>query len=728
MAKPRVTAGGGLSAVRYVLRKGVEAGGFWKLYQRLRLRNTCKTCALGMGGQRGGMVNESGHFPEVCKKSVQAQVADMQSAISEDFFRSTPIAYLESQTPAQMENFGRLAFPLLAEPGDTHFRRVSWKEAFDRTGEAFKLAEPSKVFWYASGRSGNEAAYLFQLVARAYGTANIHNCSYYCHQASGVGLARIYGSGTASIVLEDIAKADFVMVIGANPASNHPRLITQLVNLRRRGGKVLVINPLREIGLVKFRIPSDWRSMLFGSDVSDLYLQPKAGTDIALLKALLKGVLERKAEDREYIENFTSGWEETIADIEASSWEELTSFCRVEKEQIDRAVDLICQAKRGVFCWAMGLTHHVHGVDNIQALANLALARGWLGKPGVGMLPIRGHSNVQGVGSVGVTPALKEGFAKKLEEVYGITVPKDPGKDTYASMLEAAEGRIDAALMLGGNLYLSNPDSAWAGKALRRIPFSAYISTKLNPGHVHGRGQTTVILPALVRDEEAQFTTQESMFNYVRLSEGGKAGIEGEMKSEVEIISEIADRILPDGGFDWKKLRSHEALREEIAKVVPGYAAIGAIGKTKEEFQIDGRTFHKPEFKTADGKAAMAVTPLPNLPIKDDEFVLMTIRSEGQFNCVVYEEEDLYRGNRTRDVVMISQRDADRLDLAEDESVIVETDAGQMAARVSIFDIAPGTLAMYYPEANILVTRHTDPGSKTPAYKSVAARVRKRVA
>ncbi|MCA9448490.1 MAG: histidine kinase, partial [Candidatus Omnitrophica bacterium] len=215
---------------------------------------------------------------------------------------------------------------------------------------------------------------------------------------------------------------------------------------------------------------------------------------------------------------------------------------------------------------------------------------------------------------------------------------------------------------------------------------------------------------------------------YVRLSEGGKAGIEGEMKSEVEIISEIADRILPDGGFDWKKLRSHEALREEIAKVVPGYAAIGAIGKTKEEFQIDGRTFHKPEFKTADGKATMAVTPLPSLPVKDDEFVLMTIRSEGQFNCVVYEEEDLYRGNRTRDVVMISQRDADLQDIVEDESVIVETDAGQMAARVSIFDIAPGTLAMYYPEANILVTRHTDPGSKTPAYKSVAARVRKRVA
>ncbi len=726
MAKPRVGAAGGLAALRYVLGKGIEAGGVWKLYQRLSLRNTCKTCALGMGGQKGGMVNESGHFPEVCKKSVQAQVGDMQGAIPEDFFQANPIAFLESRTPAQMENLGRLAFPLLAEPGDTHFRRIPWKEAFDRTGEAFRKADPNRVFYYASGRSGNEAAYLFQLVARAYGTANIHNCSYYCHQASGVGLARIYGSGTASILLEDIEKADFVIVIGANPASNHPRLITQLVNLRNRGGKVIVINPLKELGLVRFRVPSDWRSMLFGSDVSDLYLQPKAGTDIALLKALLKGVLERKGEDRDYLRDYTSGWEETIEDIENTSWEELTAFCGVDRDQIDRAVELVCQAKRGIFCWAMGLTHHVHGVDNIQALANLALSRGWLGRPGMGLLPIRGHSNVQGVGSVGVTPALKEGFAKKLEEIYGITVPKDPGKDTYASMIEADEGRIDAALMLGGNLYLSNPDSTWAGQALRQIPFTAYISTKLNPGHVHGRGQTTVILPALVRDEESQYTTQESMFNYVRLSEGGEPSIEGEMKSEVEIISEIADRILPDSPFDWKKLRSHEALREEIAKVVPGYEAIEKIGKTKEEFQINGRTFHEPQFKTPDGRARMGVTPLPKLPVKEDEFVLMTIRSEGQFNCVVYEEEDLYRGNTRRDVVMISEQDADRLELEEGERVLVETDAGKLAVSVSIADIAPGTLAMYYPEANVIVTRHTDPGSKTPAYKSVAARIRKR--
>lgn len=728
MAKPRVSAAGGLAAMRYVFRKGIEAGGVWKLYQRLRLKNSCKTCALGMGGQKGGMVNEAGHFPEVCKKSVQAQAADMQGAIPELFFQETPIAFLESRTPAQMENLGRLAFPLIAEPGDSHFRRIDWREAFDRTGNAFAEADPDRVFFYSSGRSSNEAAYLFQLIARAYGTANIHNCSFYCHQASGVGLARIYGSGTASIQLEDIEKADFVIVIGANPASNHPRLITQLVNLRRRGGRVLVINPLKEIGLVRFRIPSDWRSMLFGSDISDLYLQPRPGTDIALLKAILKGVLEKKGEDREFLENHTTGWPEVESDLAESSWEDLLAFCGVPREEVDRAVDMICSAERGVFCWAMGLTHHVHGVDNIQALANLALSRGWLGRPGAGLLPIRGHSNVQGVGSVGVSPVLKEEFARKLEDLYGITVPRSPGKDTYASMVEAYEGRIEAALMLGGNLYLSNPDSVWSGRALRNIPFSVYISTKLNPGHVHGRGQTTLILPPLARDEEREWTTQESMFNYVRLSEGGAPAVSGEMKSEVEIVSEIADRILPKGRFDWRKLRSHEALREEIAKVVPGYGAIGRIGKTKEEFQIEGRTFHEPEFKTPDGRARCAVTPLPDLGLGEDEFVLMTIRSEGQFNCVVYEEEDVYRGNARRDVVMISQGDADRLGLEEGERVIVESETGRMSASVAVADIAYGALAMYYPEANILVPRRTDPDSKTPGFKSVVARIRKREA
>ena len=278
---------------------------------------------------------------------------------------------------------------------------------------------------------------------------------------------------------------------------------------------------------------------------------------------------------------------------------------------------------------------------------------------------------------------------------------------------------------MGGNLYSSNPDLEWASKALRSIPFTTYISTKLNPGHVHGRGGITLILPPLARDEEAQWTTQESMFNYVRLSEGGTPAVEGDLKSEVEIISEIARRILPDGRFDWGRFRDHRTLREEIAKVVPGYGALKEIDQTRKEFQIEGRTFHEPKFKTGDGKARFYVTSLPDFTVAEDEFRLMTLRSEGQFNTVVYEEEDLYRGNSHRNVVMMSRSDADRLGVHEGERVVVQSETGRMKVSAAIVDIAEGSLAMYYPEANALVPRKLDTRSKTPAFKSIAVRLLK---
>ncbi len=728
MARPRVAAGGGLEAVAYVLRKGREAGGLLRLYRRLRSRNACKSCALGMGGQQGGMVNEAGHFPEVCKKAVQAQAGDMVAPIAERYFRSTPIAAMERLGSAELERLGRLAFPVLAADGDPHFRRVAWAEALDRAGAALRAARPEEVFFYSSGRSSNEAAFLMQLVARAYGTANIHNCSFYCHNASSVALAQVYGSGTASITLEDLAQADLVLVAGANPASNHPRLVGQLVHLRRRGGKVLMVNPLRELGLVRFRVPSDWRSMLFGSTVSDLYLQPHVGADVVLFKALLKGVVEAGALDRAFVAEHTSGWEAVAADLAASSWEELIERSGVARAEIDRAVALLGAARRGVFCWAMGLTHHAHGVDNVLALANLALARGWLGRPGCGLLPIRGHSNVQGVGSCGVTPGLKQAFAAKLQELYGITVMPGVGQDTYSSLVAAAEGRIQACVLLGGNLFASNPDRAWAAAALRKIPTSIAITTKLNEGHVQGRGRTAIILPVLARDEEAQATTQESMFNLVRLSEGGTPAVAGEMRSEVEVIASLAELILPPGRFDWSALRSHRRLREEMAKVVPGFGALARIDETRREFTIAGRTFHETRFATPDGRARLHPTPLPDFAPAAGEFRLMTLRSEGQFNTVVYEEEDLYRGNRRRDVVMMAAEDAARLGVVEGERVLVETDAGRLEAAVALVDIRPGSLAMYYPEANALVPRRLDGRSKTPAFKSVAARVRRAVA
>jgi anaerobic selenocysteine-containing dehydrogenase len=330
---------------------------------------------------------------------------------------------------------------------------------------------------------------------------------------------------------------------------------------------------------------------------------------------------------------------------------------------------------------------------------------------------------VQGVGSVGVSPAVKKAFAAKLEEVYGISVPGDPGQDTYASMVAAHEGRIQAAVLLGGNLFSSNPDSEWAETALRSIPFSLSITTKLNEGHVRGRGQTSIILPILARDEEFQPTTQESMFNFVRLSDGGIPAVAGEMRSEVEVLAELAERILPSGRFDWKSLRSHRHLRQEMAKVVPGMEDMAEIDKTGREFQIRGRTFHIPEFGTAERRAQFHVTPMPTEIVRAGQYRLTTIRSEGQFNTVVYEEEDLYRGNVRRDVVMMSADDALRSQLQEGEGVTVRTEAGSMHAHVAIIDIAPGNIAMYYPEANLLVPRKIDPQSKTPAFKSVAAEI-----
>jgi len=725
MVTPRVKAAGGFAAMKYVLAKGRSVGTV-ALYKRLRSNNACKTCALGMGGQQGGMVNEAGHFPEVCKKSVQAQAADMGKTITETDLRTLSVVELGRLSSAQAEAMGRLTFPIVCAAGDTHFRRASWEEAMRLAADAFTSTQADRTFWYASGRSSNEAAFLMQVVARAYGTNNVNNCSYYCHQASGVALTSIYGSGTASVSLDDLGTTELALVIGANPASNHPRLITQLINLRRRGGKVIVVNPLSELGLKKFRLPSQAKSLVIGSQVSDLYIQPHIGGDIALMVALLKGIIESGAVNESYIARHTESWESVRDAAVAASWDELVEHSGVARAEIDACVAMLAKAQSAVFMWAMGLTHHAHGVDNVRALANVAMARGFLGSPGSGLMPIRGHSNVQGIGSVGVSPQLKESFAKNLRERYGIVASPAPGMDTYACMNAAHDGRIDAALMLGGNLWGSNPDSRWSTAALARIGTSVSLTTKLNQGHFNGRARTTIVLPVLARDEEPESTTQESMFNFVRLSDGGTPAVDGEMRSEVAILSDLAQRILPRDRFDWSMITSHDSLRRAIADTVPGYGAVGEIGTTKKEFEIPNRVFHEGVFPTASGRAQFRHVEIPHVKRPVDGFMLMTIRSEGQFNSVVYDEEDLYRGTTRRDVVMMSPIDVARLGLREGDAVTVRSATGSLDVVVAEVDIRAGNTAMYYPEANVLVDRTLDPESLTPAFKSVAITVERR--
>ncbi len=709
--------------MRYSLLQARQAGGVLRLTRRLQAKNACKTCAVGMGGQHGGMRNEAGSFPEVCKKSIQAQAADMQPPIDAAFFRGNAISVLEQWSARELEQAGRLGFPVVWRQGDTHFRRLTWEDAYALVAGTLAKAVPARTFFYSSGRSSNEAAFLLQCFARVYGTNNVNNCSYYCHQASSVALQRSLGTSTATVSLEDLEKADLAVVVGANPASNHPRLITQLVHLRRRGGKVLVINPLKELGLVRFRVPSDWRSMLFASEVADVYLQPHIGADVAVLKLLLKRIVEGGHCDRTFLQDHVNGWLAIEEDLNCESEAALLQACGLQLAEVDAAAKLLVESRATIFAWAMGVTQHAHGVDNVQALINLALARGMVGKSGAGLLPIRGHSNVQGVGSVGFAPTLKAEFLRRLQQLYDVRLPSPPGLHTLASLEAAANGDIDCAFLLGGNLFSASPDSEWSRAALQNIGLTVYVTTKLNAGHIHGRGTVCLLLPALARDEESQCTTQESMFSYVRVSQGGAPPLSSEMRAETEIIAEIAGRVLPNGPVDFASLRSHAKLRDAIAAVVPGYESIGAVDRGGGEFVIPGRTLHTPGFASPDGRAQAVVTPLSTLAVGEGEMRLMTLRSEGQFNTVVYEDEDLYRGNERRDVVMMCEADAQRLGLVRDQPVLVRSATGAMKALVRFAGLPPGNLAMYYPEANVLVPRRIDSQSGTPVFKSVAVRL-----
>ncbi len=718
----RVNNGGGWAAIRYTLKKAKQAGGAWKLYRALRSKNTCKTCALGMGGQAGGMVNERGSFPEVCKKSVQAMVSDMQPAITAGFWTRHSIAELQTWTPRQLEIAGRLIQPVLANRHATHFQTITWADAFERIGKSLRGLNPDDTFWYFSGRSSNEAGFLLQLLARLYGTNNVNNCSYYCHQASGVGLNKALGTGTATVTLDDIEQADLVFVIGGNPASNHPRLMTSLTHLRRRGGKVIVINPVRELGLLRFRIPSDVRSMLFKSEIASHVVQPHIGGDLALLTGIAKAVVETGHVEAPFVHEHCRDADAYFSWLDTCGWAELESKSGVSEHEMRELAGLYSQSQATIFSWTMGITHHVHGVENVEAIVNLALLRGMVGREGAGLMPIRGHSNVQGMGSVGVTPKLKDEIFAGLQQQYGVQLPTGPGLDTMACMEAAQAGRLKAGVCLGGNLFGSNPDANYAREALGRLQLLVTLSTTLNTGHVHALADETLILPVLARDEEPQPTTQESMFNYVRLSDGGQVRVPGP-RSEVHVIAEIGERVVGStAGVDWKTMQQTSTIRNWIGSVVPGYGAIKQIDQTKQEFYIEGRTFHRPQFGTADGKAVLHRYAIPDLLANAEQGLrLMTIRSEGQFNTVVYEEEDLYRGQERRDLILMNPADLARLGLTPDQAVTVRSQVGEISGYLarSYEAIKPGNAMMYYPEANVLVPRTLDPQSKTPAFKAV---------
>jgi len=716
-------SGGGWAAIKYTLRMANKVG-WWRLWKAMTAKNACKTYALGMGGQAGGMRNEQGHWPEVCKKSLQAMVADMQHGLKPEFFARYSLRELQTLSPRELEWCGRLTQPLYAGPDDTHYRVITWDEALTRMADQLKRTRPDENFFYCSGRSSNEAGFVLQLFSRLYGTNYVNNCSYYCHQASGVGLTQALGSGTATVTLEDVEHADLFFLIGGNPASNHPRLMRTLMTVRRNKGQVIVINPVKEIGLVNFKVPSDPWSLMFGSEIASVYVQPHIGGDLALLTGIAKALLERNGIDRAFIERATDGFEDYAAMVQTTSWEDIEQQSGVDRATCEQLAERYAAAKNVIFGWCMGITHHEHGVAGVQSIINLALLRGMVGRPKAGLLPIRGHSNVQGIGSVGVTPNLRQKIFDNLEQTLKVSLPKTPGLDTMACMEAADAGHVRAAICLGGNLFGSNPDAQYAHQALGKLELVTYLNTTLNTGHAWGRGKETIILPVLARDEEPEPTTQESMFNFVRLSDGQKPRHQGP-RGEVAVLTTLAHMVLGNSGpVDWKSLERHCHVRELIAKIIPGYEQLATIEQTKKEFQIPGRTFHEAKFPTPNGRAQFTVHSLPPLRGTGRELRLMTVRSEGQFNTVVYEEEDIYRGQDRRNVILLHADDIARLGLKIDQKVTVRSAAGSLSGiLVRAFDIRAGNALMYYPEANVLVPRTLDPRSKTPAFKNVLVTV-----
>lgn len=723
--RPKDIIGGGAKKVLYTLNT-VRRIGVLSSAKALTSKNACKACGLGMGGQMGGMTNESGEFPSVCNKSVQAQSTDIQPPIPDVIFKHS-LAEFKQLSARELEKLGRLNTPLFKARDSQYFRPVEWQWALKQAADRFSSTEPDKSFFYSSGRSSNEAGFVLHLLARLYGTNNVNNCSFYCHQATNVGLHNTIGTGTATIELDDLNHCDLIFVIGANPASNHPRFIHKLQGCRERGGDVIVINPAREPGLVRFAVPKSARSMIVGgTEIATEYLQPNIGSDLSVFAAIGKALLEAQQIDQGFIEEYTSGFTDYKQQLEDSSWDELCECSGLSRQEIENVAGRYARADKVVFAWGMGITHHLHGVENVEAIANLSLLRGMIGKPHAGLLPLRGHSNVQGIGTIGVKPVLSKQVFDAMEQQLGIELPKKPGLDTLSCLTKAYEGAIDTALIMGGNLYEATPDSQWAQQAMDRIACKIFLTTTLNRGHIHGLDNSeAIIFPVTARDEEWQSTTQESMFNYVRLSDGGINRLTN-VKPEVEILCELASRLIPATTLDFEEFKKHDTIRQAIARIIPGMEALADIGVAKKEFHVQQRLRHQPNFKTDTGKAKFVGHQWRNRKSTTAQypFQLMSVRSEGQFNSIIYEESDSYRGAIHRWVVFMGNEDLERLGIKPGERVTLHSDTGEMRGlAVHEFSLPAGNLMVYYPEANVLVNRKTDPSSRTPAFKSIAVGV-----
>ncbi|MGL5082761.1 MAG: FdhF/YdeP family oxidoreductase [Microcoleaceae cyanobacterium] len=733
--------GGGLPIIQYWAEQTLSPEGP-QLWQKLLHKSACLSCAWGTGGQNGGFTNEVGENLQRCMKSVEAIAAELQPPIPSPFFERHSITELQQLTSLEADRLGRLSFPVILRPRRSHYEPIAWEEIYSLAEAAFRQP-PERVASYSSGRSSNEAAYLLQLMMRAQGSNNLADCSDLCHVASTVGLKQMFGSGTSMVSLENLKQADCVVLVGSNAPANHPRLMNELIQLRERGGNVIVINPVIEAGLVKFASPAfPMKSLFTGSEIASLYLQLIPGSDTALFVGIQKALIEANLLQIQYLQAYTEAWEAVVESAQSTPWAVITETCGVSQAEIEAAARLIATAKAVVFAWAMGVTQHENGVDNVHAIANTALLTGNAGKIGAGTMPIRGHSNVQGFGSMGVTVTLRPEIQTALEKLLGRSLSSVPGYHTR-NLIDAADaGKIETLLCLGGNLYAANPDSTQAKRALGQIETIFYLATKPNLGHFHGlAGQNTVIIPVLNRFETPHKTTTESGNNFVRLNSEGKTHLQtADLISEVEFLSELAHRLQGESPVNWRKLQDTQYIRQLIAQTIPGFEPLARIDQTHQEFTIGGRIFTEPKFATPSGKAKLFVTPLPKLRLPDAQtflntepnaepnaertsgivLALMTVRSYSQHNTVVYKVGDRYRGMPHRHCILLHPADAERAGFLEHSQVTVQGDAGKLDKIEVIYgSVRQGAALMFYPEVNVIFKARIDPKCGIPAFKRV---------
>lgn len=729
--------GGGLPVIQYWAEHTLSPEGP-KLWQTLLHKSACLSCAWGTGGQKGGFTNETGEKIQRCMKSVEAISAEIQPGIGQQFFEQYSVAELQNLTSLEADRLGRLSYPMILRAGKTHYERIAWDEVF-AIAEAALRQPPERVASYSSGRSSNEAAFLLQLMMRTLGSNNLADCSDLCHAPSTVGLKQMFGSGTSMVSLENLKQADCVVLTGSNAPSNHPRLMNELIKLRDRGSKVIVINPVVEVGLVKFASPAfPVKSLLAGSDIASLYLQLIPGSDTALFVGIQKALIEGNWVQWDYLKAHTEGWEAVVEQARSTPWSTIVERCGISQTEIETAAQIIGRSSSVVFAWAMGITHHDNGVDNVYSIANTALLTGNAGKPGAGTMPIRGHSNVQGFGSMGVTTRLKQEIQEAMEKLLGRSLSRVQGYDARA-LIEAADvGQVDTLIGLGGNLYAANPDSHQAKRALGNIETIIYLATKPNLGHFHGLAkQNTIVLPVFNRFENPHKTTVESGNNFVRLNDEGRTHLQdADLIAEVDFLTELAHRVLGNFPVEWRKLKDTQYVRQLISKIIPGFEKIAAIDQTQEEFTIGNRIFTQPKFPTSSGKASMFATPLPNLDLpkftnfglpgstKGVILSLITGRSYSQHNTVVYKTADRYRGMPHRNCILMNQFDAENAGLTEHQRVTVQGDADKLENVEIIYgSVRRGAALMFYPEVNVIFKAKIDKRCGTPAYKRVPVAV-----